>query len=175
MPQKTDPTIEEFSLFAQRFMHFVNLYTVYRDLLSGHYVPTVNPPSENDFYPQTHHSLMLILYAYFYSLLDRDTTSLNAFRIWRARFPEEETGIAAIEAQVEPLRDDLKRFRNRLGFHGSRTYAHEASGFNVFANHTGTEILLAINNFKALGARLFAKDTERQKSNHRPLQETPTH
>jgi hypothetical protein len=162
MSQTTDLTIEEFTLFAQRFAHFMNLYTVYRDLLSGHYVPTVNPPSESDFYPQTHHSLMLMLYAYFYSLLDHDSTSLNAFRIWRARFPEEETAIAAIEAQVEPLGDDLKRFRNRLGFHGSRTYAHEASGFNVFANHTGAEILQAINNFKALGARLLAKDTQRR-------------
>jgi hypothetical protein len=172
MSQQTDPTAEEFRLFAQRFMHFMNLYTVYRDLLSGHYVPTVNPPSESDFYPQTNHSLMLMLYAYFYSLVDHDSTSLNAFRIWRARFPEEETAIAALEAQVEPLRDDLKRFRNRLGFHGSRTYAHEASGFNVFANHTGTEILETINNFKAFGARLFAKDTERRKSNQRPLEVT---
>jgi hypothetical protein len=86
MSQVTDLTIEEFTLFTQRFTHFMNLYTIYRDLLSGHYVPTVNPPSESDFFPQTHHSLMLILYAYFYSLLDHDSTSLNAFRIWRARF-----------------------------------------------------------------------------------------
>ena len=111
-----------------------------------------------------------MLYGYFYSLVDHRSDSLNAFRIWRVRFPEEESAIAALEAEVEPLRDDLKHFRNRLGFHGSRSYAHEASGFNVFANHTGTEILQAINNFKPLGARLFAKDAERQRglSRERP-------
>ena len=72
------------------------------------------------------------------------TVAINSAIVQELHISEE-----AIEAEVEPLRDDLKRFRNRLGFHGSRTFSHAASGFNVFANHTGTEILQAIKNFKA--------------------------
>jgi hypothetical protein len=162
-PANRDKATEEFVIFAQRFMHFMNLYTVYRDMLSGHYVPTLNPPSnEPATFPRTNETVMLLLYAYLYSLIEQDDQSLNAFRIWRARFPEEENAIAAVEAEVTPFAEHLKRFRNRLAFHGSTSMAHEASGYDLFANFSGMQILTAIKNFKSLGATLFAKDVERQ-------------
>jgi len=164
-PANRDKPTEEFTIFAERFMHFMNLYTVYRDMLSGHYVPTVNPPSnEPATFARTNETVMFMLYAYLYSLIEQDDQSINAFRIWRARFPEEENAIAAVEAQVMLFADHLKRFRNRLGFHGSRSRTHEASGFDLFANFSGTQILTAIDGFKSLGAKLFAKDLERQKA-----------
>ena len=108
--------------------------------------------------------MLFLLYPRFYSLIDDDPKSVNAFRVWRRNFPEEETAIAAVEAQVRPLAADLKRFRNRLGFHGSRSRTHEAPGFALFTNHSGTTIWKAMRNFKHLGAALLDKDMERQKA-----------
>lgn len=149
---------EELTLLTERLMHFMNVWTVHRDLLSGHYVPTVGAPSESDPFPNTTHTLMFVLYGVFYSLLEDDPQGLNAFRAWRQHFPEEENAIAAVEAQVAPFTKDLKRFRNRLGAHGSRSWAHQASGFDLFAKHSGDAILAAMAKLKHLGAALLAKE-----------------
>jgi hypothetical protein len=152
---------EEFYIFAERYMHFMNLWTVYTDLLSGRYVPRINLPSDNSS-TEVRATLMLILYAYFYSLIDDDDQSSNGFRIWREHFPEEEVAISLVEAQIVPFRQRLKLFRNRLGFHGSRSRKHESSGFDLFAKHSGNEMWEAMSNFKALGAALFHKDLARR-------------
>jgi hypothetical protein len=86
--QESDPTVEGFVLFAQRFMHFMNLYTVYRDFLSGYYVPTVDPMPDDSPYPQMDATLKFMLYAYFYSLIEHDVQGLNAFTFGALDFPE---------------------------------------------------------------------------------------
>jgi hypothetical protein len=63
---------------------------------------------------------------------------------------------------VVPLRPGLKLFRNRLGFHGSRSRSHEKAGLDVFTEHSGTAVWQAMRNFKSLGAALFKKDLDRQ-------------
>jgi hypothetical protein len=79
-------------------------------------------------------TLIFHLYGSFYALVDDSNEGLNAFRTWRKHFPEEETAIAAVEQQIALFKDDLRRFRNRLGFHGSRTRSREAKGWELFAN-----------------------------------------
>jgi hypothetical protein len=155
---KTPDTADsgEFTIFVERLQHFMNLWTVYSDMLTGHYVPSVGAGEESVFNPSV--TVMLVLYAYLYSLIEDSTEGLDAFRIWRERFPEEEPAIAAIEAQVLPFRNDLRLFRNRLGFHGSRSRTHESPGFDFFGNFTGDYTWNAIKNFKALAAILLAKD-----------------
>ena len=34
---------EEAYMFAERYAHFSNVHTIYRDLISGHYQPSVKP------------------------------------------------------------------------------------------------------------------------------------
>ncbi len=148
---------EELTIFVERLRHFMNLWTIYNDLLTGKYIPSVVVDGyDSPFNPQI--TMMLVLYAYFYSLIEDSNDGLNAFRIWRGHFPEEEEAIAAVEAQVAPFKRDLRIFRNRLGFHGSRSRAHEAKGLEFFAKATGIGTLNAMKNFKALAGALLAKD-----------------
>lgn len=154
---------EEFAIFVERFMHFMNLWTVYRDLLSGHYAPTVGSPTEQGPFPNMTATLIFALYAWFYSLIEDGENAVNAFRVWRVHFPEDESAISVVEAQVIPFAKSLKIFRNRLGSHGSRSRAHESSGFDLFEQHSGYQMLDAMRNFKALGAALLDKDLQRQK------------
>ena len=144
---------EEMAIFAERYMNFLNLWTIYNDMLSGRYVPSL---TDEEWPPQV--TTMLLVYGYFYSLIEDSEDGVNGFRIWREHFPSEEAAIAAVEAQVIPFRDRLRIFRNRLGFHGSRTRAHESAGFDLFAQHSGTDIWNAMKNFKSLAAALFAHD-----------------
>ncbi|MFZ3210165.1 MAG: hypothetical protein WA188_01505 [Terriglobales bacterium] len=156
---------EELYIFVERYAHFSNLHTIYRDLLSGHYKPSVNvnPRPEEWDITNVSSTMMLVLYAYFHSLIEDDPQALNGFRIWRESWPEEEKAIAAVEAQVDPLRPSLRLFRNRVGFHGSRSRDHEKAGRDFFAQYSGTDVWNAMMNFKSLGAALFAKDVDRQK------------
>jgi hypothetical protein len=143
-------------------MHFMNLWTIYTDLLSGRYVPAVSPPTQEWSVTDVGTTMMFMLYAFFYSLIEDDDDSINAFRLWRSRFPEEEKAIAAVEAQVMPFASRLRVFRNRLGFHGSRSRAHESRALDLFNTHTGNEIWNGMKRFKSLGAALLAKENAEQ-------------
>ncbi|MES2391033.1 MAG: hypothetical protein V4555_05290 [Acidobacteriota bacterium] len=114
--------------------------------LPGHMVPT----------------LMGLLYAFFYSLVEDSEDSVDAFRIWRLKFPDEHTAINALEKHVAPMRDDLRVFRNRLGFHGSRSHQHESRAYDLFGKHSGTKMIEVMKVFKALNAALISKDLARQ-------------
>ncbi|HEV8412069.1 MAG TPA: hypothetical protein VGQ49_00650 [Bryobacteraceae bacterium] len=154
---------EELTIFIERTMHLLNLWTVYNDMLSQQYIPSMGSRDHTMYDPRT--TMMLILYAYFYSLIEDSDDGLNAFRIWREHFPEEDQAISAVEAQIAPFTRDLRLFRNRLGFHGSRSRSHEAKGFDLFANSTGTALWNALKNFKALASSLLARDMALKKSN----------
>ena len=154
---------EEFIIFVERLTHFINLWTVYSDMLTGKYVPSVGQRDHSIFDPRT--TMMLILYAYFYSLIEDSPDGLNGFRIWREHFPEEEQTIAAVEAVISPFKDELRLFRNRLGFHGSRSREHESRGFELFAKASGTDTFEAMKHFKALGATLLYKEKAVRTSN----------
>jgi hypothetical protein len=156
--------LEEFGISVERFMHFMNLWTIYSDLLKKKYTPSVNADLDKGGWSEhsVETTMMFILYAFFYSLIEDDQDGVNAFRIWRTRYPEEEQVIRAAEAEVLPFRNDLRVFRNRLGFHGSRTRSHETPGFDVFSKHSGTAIFDAMKDFKSLGAALLGKDNAHQ-------------
>jgi hypothetical protein len=159
---------EELVLFVERTPHFLNLWTIYNDLLSRKYVPSMGAEAESIHDPKG--TMMLVLYAYFYSLVEDSNDGLNAFRLWREHYPEEERAIAAVEAQIAPSISDLWLFRNRLGFHGSRSRAHEARGFDLFANTSGTAMWNTMKNFKALASTLLAKEMAIKNSNHAEAQ-----
>lgn len=148
---------EELFLLVERVAQFMNLWTIYRDVLSGHYSPSVGEDKSTPVPYQMRVTVLLLVYAFFYSLVEDGDGALNAFRIWRACFPEEEAAIEAVESQVRPMLGELRVFRNRLGFHGSRTAARREPAFALFANHTGSSVWSAIVNFKALAAGLLWK------------------
>ena len=148
---------EELGIFSQRFFHFMNLWTIYTDLLKGTYTPSL----DDDQYPVSI-TMMLVLYAYFYSLVEDSNDGLNGFRVWRGRLPEEEAVIAVVEATVQPLLNHLRLFRNRLGFHGSRTWNRESAAFDLFNQHSGMDVFNAMKRFKAMNAALFGMDAKLQ-------------
>jgi hypothetical protein len=57
---------------------------------------------------------MFLLYGLFDSLIEPGHKSVNAFRIWRRQFPEEEPVIRPVEVQVASFVDRL-RIRKRAG------------------------------------------------------------
>jgi len=157
---------EEFRLFMVRHMQFMNLWTVYRDFLSKRYIPSVpgyqdtgnadwRTPASFDA------TLMFVLYSFFYSLVDQHEKGINAFRIWRAKFPAEEKAIAALEYRINPVIPDLKTFRHRLGFHGSQTFNQQDAGFKLFGTNSGGKMLNLMKQYKSLNAALCELDMAR--------------
>jgi len=147
---------EEFSIFVERCIQFMNLWIVYTDLLSGKYVPSLNA-DEKDPAHSMQGTLMILLYSFFHTLVEDSSDGLNGFRVWRQRFPEEEPAIARVEAAVKPFVPALRVFRNRLGFNGSRSRSHQARAFDLLQQHSGTEIWNAMQSFKSLASALLAK------------------
>jgi hypothetical protein len=162
-------TDEEHYVFVKRYMQFHNLWTVYSDLLSGRYVPSLStktsrevPEADWETTTDMRATLMFLLYSFFYSLIEDSDDGLNAFRIWRAKYPDEERAITALERLILPFRPDLKVFRNRMGFHGSRSQQREVKGLDIFGNFSGDQILGRMAQFKALNAALLEKNLARQ-------------
>lgn len=153
-----DQINEEYMLYMVRHMQFLNIWTLYKDFLSGRYVPSVPGYEGSDADWRTpagfQYTLMFLLYSFFYSLVDQDSRGTNAFRIWRARFPSEEEAIAAVEYRINPVVADLKTFRHRLGFHGSTSLKHQNPGFDLFGTHSGTKMLNLMKQYKSLNSWL---------------------
>lgn len=144
----------ELDVFADRFFHFLNVWTVYRDLAKGKYAPSIDMEE-----PSVQVTMMFILCAFFHGLVEDSDDGLNGFRVWRKRLPREEAAIAAVEAKVQPLLGHLRMFRNRLGFPGSRTRSRESAAFDLLDQQSRTEILEAMKRFKSMSAALFGMDT----------------
>ena len=162
------PSPEDHILYVVRFMQFMNIYTVHQDFLSGHYKPSVEgmkvPDDEVDvrILAEMGSTLMFQMYAYFYSLVEGRSDTVDAFRIWREKYPEEQEAIDAMYALVQPILPELRDFRNSLGFHGGRNHAKQQKGFEFFGRYNADYIVAVINRFKSLNAAFLAKDTARE-------------
>lgn len=89
---------EELRIFVERLMHFMNLWTIYKDTLSGHYVPSVGKAhveNKDRIEFPVGITMMFVLYSYFYSLVEDSDDGLNGFRVWREVWPSEEVAISA--------------------------------------------------------------------------------
>jgi len=158
-----DSNSEHF-LLVKRVIQFMNLTTVYKDYMSGHYIPTSQSDWDSDLdkadsriTTEMGTTLMFLLYAFFYSLVDSDRNGLNAFRIWRIRHPEQENAIVALEVLVSPILPALRTFRNKVGFHGSRSHVDEGAGLEFFS-HPPLKMWNTISLFVKLHAALLALD-----------------
>jgi hypothetical protein len=152
---------DEFGIFAWRFIHFMNLWTIYTDLLQSTYVPAldnVNCPVGR--------TMMFIVYSYFYSLVEDSSDGVNGFRVSRQKFPEHAATIGAVEAKVKPFLNDMRVFRNRMGFHGSRSTSHESAAFALFKNNSGTDVFEAMKAFKAMGAAFLGLSAAEETDDH---------
>lgn len=136
---------EEFAILDVRLGQFLNLWTVLIDYFSGTYVPSreYKAIDDNDYrYPATFPwTMMSLLYSFFFSLVDTHSKGLNAFHVWRRKFPEQASAIDAIEFRVQSILPELKNFRNKLGFHGSRSISEEDVGFELLDRHGSIKVL----------------------------------
>jgi hypothetical protein len=142
---------EEFAILDVRLGQFLNLWTVLIDYFSGTYVPSIEYKAidDNDYrYPATFPwTMMSLLYSFFFSLVDTHSKSLNAFHVWRRKFPEQASALDAVEFRVQSILPELKNFRNKLGFHGSRSISDEEIGFELLERHGSIKVLNVAQHF----------------------------
>ena len=150
---------EEFAILDVRLGQFLNLWTVLLDYMSGVYVPSIEYKaiSDDDYrYPATFPwTMMSLLYSFFFSLVDTHPKGLNAFRIWRQKFPEQVSVLDAVEFRVQSILPELKNFRNKLGFHGSRNVGEEEAGFELLERHGSIKVLNVAQHFISLAISLL--------------------
>lgn len=118
-----DNSIEELDLLIERIEMLTQLLRVYEIVLAL--------PKEQDtsVLPSSMRSTMYtVILSYFYSVIDDHPQGINCFRIWKEQFPESMQEIEELEHEVALIKDDLKKFRNKFGFHGSRTCSNQAKG-----------------------------------------------
>lgn len=164
---------EEHYLFIKRIAQFQNIRSVYTDLLTGWYVPSCGEKqiaeiqeADSTITSEMIPTIMFVLLSFFFSLIEDSGEGLNAFRIWRRKWPQEEQAIAALQTLVIPLQNDLRTFRNKLGFHGSRSNAVESKGLELFANHAGERVMQIMTRFTSLNTGFLMMDrAEHDQSN----------
>lgn len=140
----------ELSIYVERMYRFIQLLRIYDMVLA---IPDRNDPGEPHLTMRG--TMMSVVYSFFYSLIEPDSKGVDFFRIWRARLPEATADIDSLEARVAPIRDDLRLFRNRFGFHGSRSRERESVGFDLLLNHQGSDIYQVILDTRDLSTKLL--------------------
>jgi hypothetical protein len=159
MPTKPHP-LEEYHILVKRYLHFENLWDLYNDFLSGRYIPSVNTHSSNVDVPEMADTLLIVLYSWFYSLVDDEPRGVDAFRAWYRFFPEDKPAIRAVQKQIKPIKSCLKTLRNRVGFHGSQTWEHENAAFDLFKKQSAEDVIGAMNSFRSLARNFLEKAVE---------------
>jgi hypothetical protein len=151
---------EQFTILDVRLGQFLNIWTVLQDYMTGKYVPSIElKAADVDDYrtPATFPwTFMSLLYSFFFSLVDTHSKGVNAFRIWRLKFPGQLPAIDAVEFRVQEILPELKKFRDKLGFHGSRTINEEELGFELLERHGSIKILNVIQHFNSLAVNLIS-------------------
>lgn len=151
---------EQFTILDVRIGQFLNIWTVLQDYMKGEYVPSIELKTIDDddyrtpaTFPWT---FMTLLYSFFFSLVDTHSKGINAFRIWRLKFPEHLPAIDAVEFRVQEILPELKKFRDKLGFHGSRNTNEEELGFELLDRHGSIKVLNVIQHFISLAISLIS-------------------
>lgn len=151
---------EQFMILDVRLGQFLNIWTVLLDYMKGEYVPLIEYKviDDDDYrtpatFPWT---FMSLLYSFFFSLVDTHSKGINAFRIWRLKFPEQLPAIDAVEFRVQEFLPELKKFRDKLGFHGSRNTNEEELGFELLERHGSIKVLNVIQHFISLAINLIS-------------------
>ena len=141
---------DELSIYVERMIRLIQLLRVYQMVLTL-------PDGDERVEPHLtmRGTMMSVVYSFFYSLIETDSRGIDFFRIWRERAPEMASELDALETRVQPMKDDLRVFRNRFGFHGSTSREHEAAAFKLLETHTGAEIYKVILDTRNLSTRLL--------------------
>lgn len=140
----------ELSIYVERMMRFLPLLRIYEMVLR---IP--EDQDQGDPHLTMRGTMTSVVYSFFYSLIEKDSKSIDFFRIWRARVPELKEEIDTLEARIEPIRDGLRLFRNRFGFHGSTGREHEEKAFELLTEHSGMGIYQAMIDTRNLSTRLI--------------------
>ncbi|SRR6266404_187050 len=140
----------ELSIYVERMIRLIQLLRIY-DMVSA--IPDGDDPGEPHITMRG--TMMSVVYSFFYSLIEPDPKGIDFFRLWRARVPEMTSELDALEARVAPMREGLRLFRNRFGFHGSTSREHEAVAFDVLAEYGGEAIYKAILDTRNLSTKLL--------------------
>jgi len=140
----------ELSIYVERMIRLIQLLRIYEMVLA---IPERDDSGEPHITMRG--TMMSVVYSFFYSLIESDPKGIDFFRIWRSRVPEMASEIDALEGRVAPMREGLRLFRNRFGFHGSTSREHEATAFDVLATYDGAEIYQAILDTRSLSTKLL--------------------
>jgi hypothetical protein len=100
-------------------------------------------------------TLLFLTGSFLYSLFEDDRQSINLVRVWSG-FPHPfEEALHTIATQLEPLKDDLRRVRNRYGFHGSLSRTREAEGLQIFAEPQAQALRAVIGRMLLLAGKMI--------------------
>lgn len=160
------PPDSELSIYVERMIRMIQLLRIYELVLTL--------PDEQDGVRTPDLTLkatmMGVVYSFYYSLIEDDLRGVNFFRIWRAREPSFAAELDALEAKVKPFKEKLGIFRNRYGFHGSRSRKHEVAAFALLEQHAGMDVYEAILATRSLSSKLLEAHVQ-----HRRIPKTPPH
>jgi hypothetical protein len=140
----------ELSIYIERMLRFIQLLRIY-DMV-------MQTPKEED--TGSNHvtmrgTMMAVVYSFFYSLIEKDPKGIDFFRIWQKRRPDMSAELNELENYIEPMREGLRVFRNRFGFHGSTTREHEAPAFDVLKQFDSSQIYRVMIDMRNLSTKLI--------------------
>jgi hypothetical protein len=82
-------------------------------------------------------TMVFMTASFLFSLFDDTKNSTNLHKVWRGFDHPFDDELRAFVVKLEPFNDELRKVRNRIGFHGSTNRSHEKAGLGIFDIESG--------------------------------------
>jgi hypothetical protein len=99
-------------------------------------------------------------------LFDDTRNSTNLLKIWQRFDHPFENDLQHFDKKLTPFKDELRKVRNRIGFHGSLTRSHEKAGLGIFdlESPRGREFANLIRDMLDLAPKMIKWHLKRMKN-----------
>lgn len=141
---------EEFCIYVERMTRMIQLLRIYELVLRQSGAVDTEQP-----HLSLAGTMLAVVYSFYYSLIEERENGIDFFRIWKRHAPEFTVELEILESRVAPLRENLRVFRNRYGFHGSTSREHESVAFDLLSQHSGNQLMDTILEMRNLSTRLL--------------------
>jgi len=110
--------------------------------------------------------------SFLYSLFDDTKNSTNLLKIWKGFDHPFEKDLQNFDRRLTPFKDELKKVRNRIGFHGSLTRIHEKAGLGIFdlESPRSIEFSKLIGDMNILALKMIKWHLERMKNSDKIIE-----
>jgi len=151
-PQLTPGDLQLYRVYRLRLFQFLHLFLLYHKMKQDGDVPENAMGHGKSEFAST---LQVATLGWLASLVDQNSSALNAFDLWLTLFPARHSEIEAVRAAIQPHLETLKMFRDNVAFHANKSFERQIQKYDLVCS---PEVSDATDKFFGLCIKLIREE-----------------